>query len=377
MYDLQQAATLLIKSSKTMSGRYPRQVVTDLGSEFDNNKVRSFCQSRGIQLQFSPARAKEMNGIAEKSVDTVKNHVRTMLLASGVPDIIGWSRAVMHHIFVWNRTHIGRHTGMTPREATTGKESSILNFGVFGCDAFVHQDRTQRDTTFSAKALPGIYLGHDMDQNCPVVRMLHSGKTMCARDVIFREGSFDHMKAEKENRPEQVESIDLNDSVEDASDTPTYSEQRKPVKSILKQKPREPSEADSGVDDDTPDNNRQYRVKAITDKRVTPNGQVEYCVKWFGYSAETWEPAATIEEDAPGAVSEYTTFVANRTESRNTRSTRSSTRAAAAAATTAASSSSSGTTSVNSNAAVDGDDESSDDERNSSEAVRSAAARRL
>ena len=194
LYDLQAEAIEVMLSSRTLSGRAPRLVVTDLGSEFENNKVAAYCRQNGIHLQPTPARAKELNGVAEKSVDTVKNHVRTMLLASKVPDQIGWARATAHHVYLWNRTHVGRNTGRTPREAMTGKEPSILNVGVFGCDAFVHQSRAQRDTTFSPKAEPGIYLGHDSRQNCPVVRMLHTGKTVRVKDVLFREGSPAHAR---------------------------------------------------------------------------------------------------------------------------------------------------------------------------------------
>ena len=192
MRDIQTAAIEIIAASTTLHrGKSPRLIVTDLGSEFENNKVKSYCRAHGIHLQPTPARAKELNGIAEKSVDTVKNHVRAMLLASGVPDQLGWKYAVQHHAFLWNRTHIGQRTGTTPREASTGKESSILNFGTFGCDTFVHQDRTQRDTTFSAKALPGIYLGHDAIQNCPIVHMYVRVKQFARRMSYSRRAPSD------------------------------------------------------------------------------------------------------------------------------------------------------------------------------------------
>ena len=47
---------------------------------------------------------------------------------------------------------------------------------------------------------------------------------------------------------------------------------------------------------------------------------MEYRVKWVGHSAATWEPADTIQEDAPEAVNDYTTFVERRSEARVTRS---------------------------------------------------------
>lgn len=302
---LQQAAVDLIETSATSSGRKPRLVVTDLGTEFENQVVKAYCRKNGIALQPSPARAKEMNGIAEKSVDTVKNHVRTMLAASKMPHHIGWRHAVQHHIYVWNRTHIARRTGKTPREASTGKTSSIMNFGVFGCDAFVHQDRTQRDTTFSPKALPGIYLGHDVIQNCSVVRMLGSGKTIRARDVVFREGSFTHIHALNIGDTSEVEPLHY-------PDAPLA--QAEPVESKLDSPDDDESDADAVISD------QRYTVRSITDKRTTPGGKIEYRVKWTGYSDESWEPAENIAEDAPEAVERYTQFEKSRTESRTTRS---------------------------------------------------------
>ena len=298
LYDLQAEAIEVMLSSRTLSGRSPRLVITDLGSEFENNKVAAYCRGHGIHLQPTPARAKELNGVAEKSVDTVKNHVRAMLLASKVPDQIGWARATAHHVYLWNRTHIGRNTGMTPREAVTGQEPSILHVGVFGCDAFVHQDRTQRDTTFSPKAEPGIYLGHDSRQNCPVVRMLHTGKTVRVKDVLFREGSFRHMQAELKGSADQVESLDLSKTTEfDAMTDADGEHERKDDQTQLAPDESNQTDTDHHPLDheekhfepeplDTDDSGkRRYRVKSITDKRTTADGQVEYRVKWVGHSA--------------------------------------------------------------------------------------------
>jgi hypothetical protein len=194
MSELQQAVIDVVNHSQTLTGRYPRLIIADLGSEFDNKTVKSYCRQHGIQLQLAPARAKEMNGLAEKSVDTMKNHIRAMLRSSDMPTEFGWKHASQHHVFVWNRIHVGQHTGVSPYQAMTGRESSVLNIGEFGCDVYVHQHRSQRDLTFGKKAEPGIYLGHSGSQNCAVVRMVHSGKLILSKDVHFREGSFNHLK---------------------------------------------------------------------------------------------------------------------------------------------------------------------------------------
>jgi hypothetical protein len=312
--DLQTQVVQIIVNSTAATGRAPRLVVSDLGTEFKNDKVRAYCDERGIHLQPSPARAKELNGVAEKSVDTVKNHTRAMLIASGMPEQGGWSYAAAHHVYLWNRTHIGAATGVTPYEATAAREPSIINVGVFGCDAFVHQDRTQRDTTFSPKAQPGVYLGHDWVQNCPIVYMLHTRKTLRVKDVLFREESFKHLKASFGKHANEVSDLDL-------AELDTSSDEAKvgPHASIT-------SEHESDVDDENDEeekaghSKKQYHVKAITDQRVGPSGKPEFRVKWAGYPASTWEPAANIREDAPDAVKQYEAFVAHRSEARVTRS---------------------------------------------------------
>ena len=365
--DVQAEMIHIIGESTNACGRAPRLVVSDLGTEFDNNKVKAYCRERGIRLQPSPARAKELNGIAEKSVDTVKNHVRAMLLASGMPEQTWWWRAAAHHVYLWNRTHIGSATGVTPYEATLAREPSILHVGVLGCDAFVHMDRSQRDTTFSPKAEPGIYLGHDSAQNCPTVYMLRSGKTLKVKDVLFRENSFKHLRAMQDARPDSVPALDLSELEADeqhSSELPSESgtselESKDDVEADLSEDEAEQQQADT---------NQRFDVRAITDQRTTASGKLEYRVRWTGYSASTWEPADTIREDAPKAVREYEAFLAHRSEARVTRS-----RSAAAAQASSSSASSASAAAAASRA--DSDDE--DSERAAVSAARLCAAQCL
>ena len=348
MADVQQAVIDVLEHSHTLTGRYPRTIIADLGSEFNNKTVLDFCRRHGIQYQPSPARAKELNGLSEKSVDTLKNHTRAMLFAARASESLYWRFALTHFVYTWNRTHIGRRTGTTPYQAMTGREASVLNLSEFGCDAYVHQHRSTRDETFSRKAVPAVYLGHDARQNCPQVLILRSGKIVLSKDVHFREGSFKHLRALTKGRGDEVPSRVVDDGEDDPQETPFDAATAEVV---------EESENDVSV--------KRYVLRAITDTRVL-NGVKQYLVRWSGYSGATWEPASLIKEDAPLAVKEYETLLSGRAAARSSVTTRSQARSA-------------GASSSSSPSAVSVADDDSDTEDGPSEVSMAAAdaARRL
>lgn len=319
MADVQQAVIDVLEHSHTLTGRYPRLLIGDLGSEFENRTVKGFCQKRGIQWQPSPARAKELNGLSEKSVDTLKNHTRAMLYAAGAEESLYWRFALTHFVFAWNRTHIGRRTGTTPYQVMMGREPSVLNLAEFGCDVYVHQHRSTRDETFSRKAEPAVYLGHDGRQNCPQALLLRSGKIVLSKDVHFREGSFKHLQA-------------LTKGCE--ADVPAYEDTGAddPEETVFNAAAAEfvDSEGSNAYEETAAsDSERRYVLRSIIDTRVQ-NGVKQYQVKWSGYPGATWEPASLIKEDAPQAVQDYEKLLEDRAAARSSVRTRSQVRTVAA-----------------------------------------------
>jgi hypothetical protein len=158
-----------------------------------------------------------------------------------------------------------------------------------------------------------VYLGHDSGMNCPVVRILSSGKVIHAKDVLFREGSFKHLRALQEGRPEDVEPSNIYDLTDEPEQHDSL-DLSSPVEDI--DLLRDDPEADSnGLRKST----TSYELRSITDSRVDA-GVKQYRCKWTGYSTQTWEPATDIEQDAPDAVKAYESFVENRAQARTTRS---------------------------------------------------------
>lgn len=290
MSELSDSAVAILRHCKATTNQSVRMIITDLGSEFDNKKLQQYCSDNGIKMQPSPPRVKELNGLAEKSVDTVKNHVRSMLHAAGITNGSEYSNAILHHTYLWNRTHIGQRTGKTPYEAMISRVASVARVGEFGCDTFVNQHRSQRDTTFSSKAEAGIYLGHDGKYNCAKVRMLSTGKIVLAKDVIFREGSFVHLATLLKGREGDSSVITIVDPTPHLSLLPDINEETDSVGDELKENDSE--------------NEGQYEVEEIRQSR-TRHGVRQYLTKWVGYDKATWEPASVIEEDAPEAAKQF------------------------------------------------------------------------
>jgi hypothetical protein len=174
----------------------------------------------------------------------------------------------------------------------------VLHIGVFGCDAWVHQDRSQRETTFSAKAEPGIFLGHSPVQRCAIVKMLSSGKIIRTRDVEFREGSFTHMRALTHGRVDRVLEqqyqplSDDEDVIDLDSRPPSRSLESEDEADTPKESKSETEAKEESSDDDSKEG--EYDVERITGHRGKGR-KLQYRVQWKGYSEPTWEPSANLK----------------------------------------------------------------------------------
>jgi hypothetical protein len=268
----------IVRNAQTQMECKVKRLYGDGGTEFIKHQLKTFCAVQGIELHYPPARTQQLNGVAERTVRTDKDTARTLLQGGHTPERFWW-RAACHGAVLWNRTHISSSTGVTPFESMFKRKPSAKQFGVFGCDSFVHIPKSQRgpmDPTMEA----AIYLGHDHVQNCAMFHVLSKKKVVASRDVEFRMDSFAHGIALSQG--------------DDA------------VNEILRAgyKARDPSDSDSddeaglqgGMDSESESSSEEANdVKSILDKREV-NGEVQYLVEWQDYprSQATWEPAANL-----------------------------------------------------------------------------------
>ena len=76
---------------------YPvARIHTDAGREFDNNPFKRWCLQRGLARTFSPPDEHQSNGRAEAMIASIKQRVRRLLHASGMPT--KWWPAAARHV---------------------------------------------------------------------------------------------------------------------------------------------------------------------------------------------------------------------------------------------------------------------------------------
>ena len=263
-----------------------KRLYADGGTEFINQTLKSHCLKQGIELHYSPARTQQLNGVAENSVRVIKDGTRAMMIQSWAPRQF-WSYAGKHGTFVWNRSHVSDTTGKTPYELMYGKKPSMRSWGVFGCDAYYHVPKEQRDV-FAPKMDPCIYLGHDAVQNCATVYVLRTKKIIRTRDVSFRESSFKHGVALTAGADRVLDLLQDGGEPDLLGLRPAESDDAAP----------QGGEIPAAAADEEESN--EYEVDRILAQRKHRKHGQQYLVQW-STQEQTWEPAAMINEDAPVA----------------------------------------------------------------------------
>jgi hypothetical protein len=119
---------------------------------------RARLKHHGLIPRSSPAYTQAMNGLAERTIGTLKNMARTCMEAANLPKKF-WPAAMLHAIYLRNRCPSSALHGDTPYFRLFGKQADIANLRVFGVDAFVMDLSPTRKST-DPKAKKGTFVGY-------------------------------------------------------------------------------------------------------------------------------------------------------------------------------------------------------------------------
>ena len=116
----------------------------DNGGEFCNNEFDSFCSHNGIRRIKVVPRTPQENGVAERMNRTILERARSMRIHAGFPLNL-WADAIDTAVYLINRGPSMALDGDIPEEMWTGKKVNYSFLRVFGCEAFAHVNKENRN----------------------------------------------------------------------------------------------------------------------------------------------------------------------------------------------------------------------------------------
>lgn len=202
-------------------GQSPKFLRFDSGSEYVNDRVRSFCASKGIEVQFTAPYSHEQHGIAERFNRTLIELARSMLIAKGLPVRL-WAEAVLHAAYIRNRVRTRALSNATPEEAWSNNKQDISHLREFGSEVYVinEGDRSKLDS----KASKHIFVGFEDGPRAIRYYDVHTKRVKISRNAFFIEDIIDERNEIPFLPQERVRSDLPNSDAPTSSDAPIEGE---------------------------------------------------------------------------------------------------------------------------------------------------------
>jgi hypothetical protein len=132
----------------------------DRGKEFDNETLRTWCDSRGIKFQETAGYSPPQNGVAERMNRTLGELARTMLADSGLPEFL-WELAVRHAAYVRNLSFTKYIPSATPYQLWNDKKPNVAHLREFGAPVWILAQGQRIPRKMLPKSHRRAYVGHD------------------------------------------------------------------------------------------------------------------------------------------------------------------------------------------------------------------------
>lgn len=189
----------------------------DNGTEYTNEKMKSYCRKKGIKLDYTVSHTPQQNGRAERLNRTLLDKARALIIDSGLKKEM-WGEAIRVAAYFVNRSPTESLT-VTPNQLWTGEKPDLSNCRVFGCKAYAKELGYLKKLDERSKQL--IFIGYSLGG----YRLWDASKrrVIIRRDVVFckkkRESSEEEMvnliEAEEEEEEEVAEEEIISNSEEE------------------------------------------------------------------------------------------------------------------------------------------------------------------
>ena len=165
------------------SGQRVQILRTDNGGEYTSHRFRDHLHHSGICHETTVPKTPEQNGTAERFNRTLMETVRAMLSDSRLPKTF-WAEALATAAYLRNRSPTKALASMTPYETWTGERPQVQHLKVFGCDAYAHVPKDERDK-LDSKTKSCWFLGYGDTKKVYKLYDRSKRTIIYSRDVTF------------------------------------------------------------------------------------------------------------------------------------------------------------------------------------------------
>ena len=213
------------------TGQKLKTLRTDNGGEYTFERFENYPKTEGVRHELTVAKTPEQNGVAERMNRTLVEAVRAMLADAGLPKRF-WAEALSTAVYLRNRSPTVA-VEVTPFEAWTGKKPQVEHLRIFGCIAYAHVAKDERQK-LDPKAKKCIFLGYGTETKGYRLYNPAHQKVFYSRDVLFNENmcGFENKSDECQKREPVLISGQDDDVSENEADSDSVLQrpvrQRKP-----------------------------------------------------------------------------------------------------------------------------------------------------
>ena len=200
-----------IKLCQTQTELKLKRLHSDGGKEIVNVEMSEFLKNNGTQHTHTTPHTPQHNGIVERANRTIMEMAKSMLFHCDAYVPL-WGDAVLMAAYLLRLSLTSASPTCTPTELWTHSRPSVDHLHVFGCNAYYHIHKTNRDGKLDKSAKQAIFVGYDEENNTYYkLYDVDTNKFLISRDIVFYDESFTEMKRLKEIENANRETNRLNE----------------------------------------------------------------------------------------------------------------------------------------------------------------------
>lgn len=142
--DIKTSVKNIINLVEIQTKKNVKVVATDNGSEYVNKELDDWLKNKTILHEVSAPYTPEQNGKIERTIRSVKEAARTLMIESKLPLKL-WSYACSTAVYALNRTPSPNDSSKTRFELFLGRKPDVSNLKVFGQYAVILKPKTNQD----------------------------------------------------------------------------------------------------------------------------------------------------------------------------------------------------------------------------------------